>query len=121
MPPSRFFATMKPQSLGETVLFSVMNVTTARPRSLYAIDLVVVGGVYFAAARFGLSLTTVNEFAAFIWPAAGIGLAALYVRGQRLWPAIALATFAANFTTGAPLLAALAIATGNTLEALAGA
>ena len=95
-----------------------MNATTFRSRINYAIELVVVGVVYYLAARFGLTLTTVHDFAAFIWPPTGIALAAVYVRGHRVAPAIALAAFLVNVQTGAHPLAALAIAAGNTLEAL---
>jgi len=77
--------------------------------------------VYVVVARLGLMLDAVSGFATLVWPASGIALAALMRGGSRLWPGIAAGAFAANLWTGAPLLAAAAVAVGNTLEALLGA
>ncbi len=77
--------------------------------------------VYALLARLGLQIHAVNEFATLVWPASGVALASLLLFGLRFWPAIALGAFAANFWTGAPAPVALAIASGNTLEALAAA
>src|SRR6266850_2406738 len=60
-------------------------------------------------------------FATLVWPPTGISLAALFLFGDALWPAVALGAFAVNIAAGAPLPVACGIATGNTLEALAGA
>ncbi|MBX9766549.1 MAG: MASE1 domain-containing protein [Bdellovibrionales bacterium] len=76
---------------------------------------------YYATARFGLSIGAVNKFATLFWPPTGASLAVLILGGRSLWPAIFIGAFAANFMTGAPLLAALGIACGNSLEALLGA
>ncbi|MFZ2887270.1 MAG: MASE1 domain-containing protein [Minisyncoccia bacterium] len=94
------------------------TLTTPRSRILYGLELAVVGLLYYLAARIGLDFAAVNEFAAFIWPATGIAIAAIYLRGYRLWPAIFIAAFVANYFNGAPLFAALAVAAGNTLEAV---
>lgn len=75
---------------------------------------------YYISAHLGLSLTSVNKFAALMWPPTGIALAFLVMFGHRLWPGIFLGAFLVNFLTGAPVLAALGIATGNTIEALIG-
>jgi PAS domain S-box-containing protein len=56
-----------------------------------------------------------------VWPPTGIALAALLLRGYRLWPGIMLGAGIANLLTGAPIFVALGIASGNTLEALLGA
>ncbi|WP_185829161.1 MASE1 domain-containing protein [Sphingomonas ginkgonis] len=50
---------------------------------------------YAAAAWFGLRWAMVSGAASPVWPAAGIGLAALLVWGKRLWPAISLGTLIA--------------------------
>src|SRR6185503_6369638 len=55
------------------------------------------------------------------WAPTGIGLAALLLWGTRLWPAIWIGAFVANAGSTAPLWTAAAVATGNTLEAVAGA
>src|SRR5213079_1663000 len=56
-----------------------------------------------------------------VWPPAGIALAALLLLGYRAWPAIFIGAFLANVTTAGNVATSFAIATGNTLEALAGA
>lgn len=78
-------------------------------------------GLYFAAARLGLALDPVSAFAALVWPASGIALAALTLGGRRLWPGVALGAFLANVVNGAHPLTAAGIAAGNTLAAAAGA
>lgn len=77
--------------------------------------------VYALFAKLGLSVQPVNAFATLVWPPTGIALAALLILGNRFWPAIACGAFVANVWTGAPLLVALGIGAGNTLEALLGA
>lgn len=87
---------------------------------VYAIQFVGVFCAYYFAARWSLSISAINTFAAPLWPPTGIALAALYFGGSRLAPAVALAAFAVNYMTGAPALAALGIALGNSLEAIVG-
>jgi PAS domain S-box-containing protein len=76
--------------------------------------------IYFATAKFGLSLDAVSGFAAAVWPPTGVALAALVLYGYRLWPGIALGAFLVNLSAGAPVLVAGGMALGNTLEALVG-
>jgi len=75
---------------------------------------------YVAASRLGLALDAVGGFAALVWPGSGIALAALLIGGYRLWPAITIGAFITNIAAGAPILVALAIAGGNTAEAVLG-
>ena len=56
-----------------------------------------------------------------VWPPTGLALAALLLLGQRAWPGIFVGALLANATAGEPLLTAIAIAGGNTLEAAVGA
>ncbi len=77
--------------------------------------------VYFAAATFGLSLAAMHKNVSLVWPPTGIALAAVLLVGYRIWPGIALGAFLVNAFTGVGLAVSAAIATGNTLEALAGA
>jgi len=86
-----------------------------------ALRIVVVAVVYVAAARFGLRLDAVGGFAALVWAPSGIALAAVLLFRSDIWPAIALGAFTANLWSGAPIIAAIAIAAGNTGEALVGA
>jgi signal transduction histidine kinase len=74
--------------------------------------------VYFVAARLGLMMDAVAGFATLVWPPTGIALAALVTLGYRVWPGVFIGAFAVNLSTGAPLLAALGIGVGNTLEAV---
>ena len=84
------------------------------------LQIVIVSLAYIVAARIGLSVDAVGGFATVVWPASGIALAALLLGGFRLWPAIAIGAFTANYLSGAPVLAAVGIAIGNTMEALVG-
>ena len=77
--------------------------------------------VYFGAAKFGLSLAFGVEQVTAVWPPTGVALAATLLFGYRVWPGIALGAFLANATANEPVPTACGIATGNTLEALAGA
>src|SRR5215217_5550506 len=85
------------------------------------LEIAIVALAYILVARIGLKLDAVGGFATLVWPASGIALAALLLLGFRLWPAVAIGAFTVNYITGAPLLAALGIAAGNTAEALVGA
>lgn len=93
------------------------------PESAIAVvlQIAIVALAYIIAARVGLSLDAVGGFATVVWPASGIALASLLLGGFRLWPAIAIGAFTANYLSGAPVFAAAGMAIGNTLEALAGA
>src|SRR3954462_6296943 len=90
-------------------------------RTAYALELCLIGALYFLMAKAGLFLASINPSATPIWPATGLALAAVLIRGYRVWPAILLAAFAANATTAGSLATSIAIGIGNTLEALIGA
>jgi len=77
--------------------------------------------LYVLAALAGLRLDAISGFASLVWPPTGIAIAAVLLAGGRIWPAIFIGALVANFVTGAPLLVAAGIATGNTLEAVIGA
>jgi signal transduction histidine kinase len=87
----------------------------------YLIKIAALFAAYFITARIGLSLDAVGGFATLAWPPTGIALAAIFIFGYRLWPAVTLAAFLVNLVTGAPPLVALGMGIGNTLEALLGA
>jgi len=82
---------------------------------------VAIAAVYFAAGKIGLALAFVHASASAVWPPTGIALAALVVFGYRVWPGILIGAFAVNATTAGTLATSAGVATGNTLEALAGA
>src|SRR5438876_708722 len=77
--------------------------------------------VYFIAGKFGLILASLHASASPVWPPAGIALAAMLVLGYRAWPAIFVGAFLVNVTTAGTVATSLAIASGNTLEAICGA
>ena len=82
--------------------------------------------VYLVVGKLSLQLAVVNAYATAVWPPTGIALAASSLGGYRLWPGVFAGAFLVNVTTGAAftlhgVLAAVGIATGNTLEALVGA
>src|SRR5262245_5687742 len=92
-------------------------------RRFFTIGTAILGltAVYLASGRFGLSLAFVNASATAVWPPTGLALAALLLWGYRLWPGVFLGAFLVNILTQGSGATALGIATGNTLEALAGA
>jgi signal transduction histidine kinase len=90
-------------------------------RPAYALEVLGAAAVYFATARLGLDLAVVARQVSIIWPATGLALALLVLRGRRLWPAILLGAFAANALNDTPLLTSAGIAIGNVVEALLGA
>lgn len=87
---------------------------------IYLLSISAVTLLYYSCGRFGLKLNAVNAFASLIWIPSGLSLALLILGGKRLWPGIFLGAFLVNFLTGAPLLSASLMASGNTLEALLG-
>lgn len=77
--------------------------------------------LYLVAGKLGLQLAVVHPSVTAVWPGTGIALAAILLFGYGVWPGIFLGAFAVNLTTAGSVLSSLGIATGNTLEALAGA
>src|SRR5437764_8228174 len=77
--------------------------------------------IYFLAGKLGLKLAFLHASASPVWPPAGIALGAVLVLGYRSWPAIFLGAFLVNVTTPGTVGTSLAIAAGNTLEAVCGA
>ena len=77
--------------------------------------------IYFIVGKFGLMLASLHASASPVWPSAGIALGAILVLGYRVWPAILIGAFLVNVTNAGDVATSLAIATGNTLEALVGA
>ena len=63
-------------------------------------------------------MDAVGGFATLVWPPSGLSLAALLIFGPRLWPGVFAGAFIANLLTGAPILVALGLGVGNTLEAV---
>src|SRR6266700_3304982 len=77
--------------------------------------------IYFLAGKLGLKLAFLHASASPVWPPAGIALGALLVLGYRAWPAIFVGAFLVNVSTAGNVATSLAVASGNTLEAMWGA
>ena len=97
----------------------------ARGIAQYCAEFLVIGVAYFFLAKAGLTLASIHPSATPIWPPAGLALAAVLLRGIRVWPAIYLASLLANASTEIPnasmegqFLSAMGIAAGNTIEAV---
>lgn len=76
---------------------------------------------YIITAQVGFRVALIAEQVTTVWAPTGIALATLLLGGLRLWPAIWIAAFLANAGMNAPWWTALAIATGNTIEAVSAA
>ncbi|QQN67299.1 MASE1 domain-containing protein [Bradyrhizobium diazoefficiens] len=100
--------------------FLIPEVSSRRSIS-YAGGLVAIGAIYFALAKGGLALASIHPSATPIWPPTGVALAAVLLQGYRIWPAIFTAAMVANATTAGSVATSIAIATGNSLEAVVGA
>ena len=108
------------QNSGQSSRFLSLELTpTIRgSRALYALSIVGLAAVYFAAAKFGLSLASVHTNVSPVWPPTGIALAAVLLLGYRVWPGIFLGALLTNLLTPVPAGTAVGIAVGNTLEAV---
>lgn len=73
---------------------------------------------YFIAAKASLLLAIPPGYATAVWPPSGIALAATLLYGGRMWPGIWIGAALANFSIDQATSPAIAIATGNTLEAV---
>src|SRR5207248_6720099 len=77
--------------------------------------------IFFFGGKPGLKLAFLHASASPVWPPAGVALGALLVLGYKTWPALFVGAFLVNVTTAGNSGTSLAIAAGNTLEALCGA
>lgn len=59
-------------------------------------EVIALAALYFLAARLGLLLAIPGGHITPVWPPSGIALAAVLLRGRRVWPGIWLGSFAAN-------------------------
>ncbi len=85
------------------------------------IEIAILALAYVASARLGLTLAFANENVTAIWPPTGIAVAALVLRGRRLWPGIAAGALIANWSHELPVHLAAGVAVGNTLGPLVAA
>jgi two-component sensor histidine kinase/integral membrane sensor domain MASE1 len=86
----------------------------------YLIQIFVITIIYFVSGRLGLALAFINPSVSSVWPPTGIAIAALFILGDRVWPAIFLGAFLVNLTTTGTFFTSLGIGCGNTIEAVLG-
>jgi diguanylate cyclase (GGDEF)-like protein len=98
----------------------VQSITAFRQPLSYAGLLAATAIVYFIAGRLSLALAIPPGYATAVWPPSGIALAAAVLFGPRIWPAVWIGAAFVNIAVDASFAAAALIASGNTLEALAG-
>ncbi|MCX6154879.1 MAG: PAS domain-containing protein [Candidatus Kapabacteria bacterium] len=82
----------------------------------------VIAIIYFLTTFVTFVFSSSQNLISPIWPAAGIGLAALLLNHRKLWPALIIAIFIsgniANIISGKPLVASFGFMTANILESL---
>lgn len=81
----------------------------------YIATVIALALAYFAAGRFGLSLTFSMKQVTALWPPTGIAVAALLLWGYRVWPGIYLGALSVNALVTDSFLVAAVIAVGTTL------
>src|SRR5215210_3306325 len=76
--------------------------STVGPSSwLYGAELLVLAAAFYIAARFAFETAFVYENVGPFWPATGVSIAALFLRGERLWPGVLVGSLLANLDVGA--------------------
>jgi len=84
------------------------------------VAIIVLGVLYYVAARLGLRLAIVEDNITPLWPPTGLALVAFLRYGRRLWPGVAIAAFLVNLPiTNFP--AAVLTTAGNTLAPIVAA
>jgi signal transduction histidine kinase/CheY-like chemotaxis protein len=78
--------------------------------------ILLVGLIYFGAARYGWILAAAPTGVSPFWPPAGIALALLLMWGRRVWPGVLLGALAADISLGLSWRSILIGATANTIE-----
>jgi len=102
----------------------ILKLSHIRALARYSFEVFVVGAIYFALAKLDLALTAIHPGAIPISPAPGFALAAILLRGLRIWPAIFAAALAPHApttiadATSADSILALSMAAAATLEAV---
>lgn len=74
---------------------------------------------YIVGAELGLRLALVDGQVTPLWPPTAVAVVALFLSRGRRWPGVAAGALIVNAAIGTPVVALLAITTGNTLAPLA--
>ena len=102
-------------------MYPDLRPTDLRTFSAHIIESTCIAIIYVGLAKLSLALASIHPSATPIWPPTGYALGALLLRGYRVFPAIFFGALITNATTAGSIGTSLTIATGNTLESLAGA
>lgn len=94
-----------------------MSRTSGTRLTRIVLEVVGIATAYAILARLGLLLDAVAGFATLVWAPTGLAIAAVLLLGSPVLAGVWLGALVANVMSGAPLLTAMAIATGNSLEA----
>jgi integral membrane sensor domain MASE1 len=84
----------------------------------YCSELALLAAAYYGSGRVGSALGFAGPIAAIIWLPFGVGVAALYFRGLRLWPAVLLADLLLNDYSALREWVSFAQTFGNLVEVL---
>ena len=84
----------------------------------YVVQLCFVVVAYYAAAHIGYAFRFSGPVASIVWLPAGVGIAALYLLGPRLWPGVVIGDLLVNNYSTLPLGSAIGQSVGNLLEVL---
>jgi signal transduction histidine kinase len=89
---------------------------TALLRSGYPAKIVLVVVAYYAAAHVGYAFRFTGPIAAIVWLPVGVGIAALYLFGLELWPAVLIGDLLVNNYSALPAGSAVGQSFGNLVE-----
>jgi PAS domain S-box-containing protein len=107
---------MNNSEFGQTRIAPISRAANA---TAYLVEFVVVGAAFFGLIKLGLlSLNTLET--PFLLPT-GFALAAVVLRGHRIWPAILAGSLSSYLLSGGGILQSSSIVAGTVLAALAGA
>jgi signal transduction histidine kinase len=87
----------------------------------YVVEVALLAGLYYGAARVGFALNFSGPVAAIVWLPAGVGIAYLYLRGLQFWPGMLIGDLLANNYMTVPVGSALGQTIGNVLEVVVAA
>ena len=90
----------------------------AREPMVYPLAVLALAAAYYGAAELGYALEVAGPVAAVVWLPVGVGIAALYLGGTRLWPGVLIGDLLANDYGTLPVGTALVQTCGNLLEVL---
>jgi signal transduction histidine kinase len=118
-------STEAPASAVQPLSSRVPALALRRPSPRYVASVLALAAAYYGAAKLGQTLRYTASVSA-IWPPAGLGIAALYLWGLRLWPGVFVGELLVNGEllldhTSLPLGSLIGQQAGNMAEIIVGA